>query len=166
MPDHLHERPPWDLYFINIAKVVSQRSTCLRRQYGAVIVNDNVIVSTGYNGACRGEPNCSDTGRCRREELNVPKGERYELCVAVHAEQNAIINGDPGKMKDAAIYIAGFNSDGSLASGEPCMLCRRMIKNARIERVVYLDKDGSVREKSVSEMKEPSYGHPMEIGKG
>lgn len=166
MKEKRHERPDWDQYFINIARVISQRSTCLRRQYGAVIVNDRVIISTGYNGACRGEPNCTDTGRCRREELNIPKGERYELCVAVHAEQNAIINGDPVKMRNGAIYVVGFNTDGSLASGEPCLLCRRMIKNARIERVVYLEKDGSVVSKKVSDMEEPLPGHPVQVEKG
>lgn len=151
-------RPSWNEYFIEIAKVVSRRSTCLRRHYGAVIVNDRVIVSTGYNGACRGEPNCTDTGKCRREELNVPKGQRYELCVAVHAEQNAIINGDPVKMKGGTIYVAGFNADGSFASGEPCLLCRRMIKNAGIACLVYLEKNGEIVEKTVEAMEEPSAG--------
>ncbi len=141
-----HRRPGWDEYFIEIARVVSQRSTCLRRRYGAVITHDSVVVSTGYNGSCRGEDNCVDTGVCIREALNVPKGERYELCVGVHAEQNAIINGDPVKMKGSTIYIAGFNADGSIANGEPCLLCRRMIKNAMIERVVYLDSAGKMVE--------------------
>lgn len=135
-------RPTWDEYFLEIAQVVSKRSTCLRRFYGAVIVKDNIIISTGYNGAPRGEANCSDTGRCVRQELNIPKGERYELCVAVHAEQNAIINGDPVKMKGATIYIAGFNADGSIAPGEPCLLCQRMIKNALIDKVTFLGPHG------------------------
>lgn len=145
------KRPSWDEYFIEIAQVISKRATCLRRFYGAVIVKDRVIISTGYNGSPRGEANCIDVNRCMRRELNVPKGERYELCVAVHAEQNAIINGDPLKMKGATIYIAGSNADGSLASGEPCLLCRRMIKNAMIERVVYLDDRGIIREYMVPE---------------
>lgn len=136
------QRPTWDEYFIEIAKVVSARSTCLRRFYGAVIVRNNIIISTGFNGSPRGEANCIDTGRCVREELKVPKGERYELCVAVHAEQNAIINGDPVKMRAASIYVAGFNSDGSLATGAPCLLCRRMIRNALIDRIVYLNEKG------------------------
>jgi dCMP deaminase len=80
--------------------------------------------------------------------LNVPKGERYELCVAVHAEQNAIINADPVKLKGAFIYIAGRNDDGTFASGEPCLLCRRMIKNAMIDKVIYRDVDGSVISRS------------------
>ncbi len=139
-------RPEWTDYFLDIAKAVGRRSTCLRRQYGAIIVKDHIIISTGYNGAPRGESNCIDTGICERERCNVPKGERYELCVAVHAEQNAIINADPVKMQGATIYIVGYNSDGTLASGQPCLLCRRMLCNAMIEKVIYLDTDGSVIE--------------------
>lgn len=138
------KRPTWEEYFIEIAKVVSSRSTCLRRRYGAVIVKDNVIISTGYNGAPRGSINCIDTGNCRRKELNVPAGERYELCEAVHAEQNAIINGSPERMKDGTIYIAGFEEDDSTAEGKPCLLCKRMIRNAQIKQVVYLSKDGEI----------------------
>jgi dCMP deaminase len=137
-------RPDWDEYFLEIARVIAKRSTCLRRLYGAIIVRDRVIISTGFNGSARGEANCVDTGKCIRQELNVPKGERYELCVAVHAEQNAIINGDPMMMKGASIYIAGLNADGSYASGEPCLMCRRMIKNAMIAEVKYLDMNGKM----------------------
>ncbi|KUO51266.1 MAG: cytidine deaminase [Desulfitibacter sp. BRH_c19] len=136
------KRPTWDEYFIEIAQVVAKRSTCLRRFYGAVIVKDKILISTGFNGSARGEANCVDVGQCVRDKLKVPKGERYELCVAVHAEQNAIINGDPVKMKDSTIYIAGFNFDGTDASGEPCLMCRRMITNAMIKRVVYLTSAG------------------------
>lgn len=146
MSSTAYKRPTWDEYFIEIARVVSRRATCLRRRYGAVITRDSVVISTGYNGSCRGEDNCVDTSVCVRQALNVPKGERYELCVGVHAEQNAIINGDPAKMKGATIYIAGFNMDGSIANGEPCLLCRRMIKNAMIERIVYVDGDGKMIE--------------------
>lgn len=137
-------RPDWDNYFIEIAKVISSRSTCLRRKYGAVIVKDRVIVSTGYNGSPRGMENCIDVQKCAREELNIPSGERYELCEAVHAEQNAIINGSPERMKDAVIYIAGFEEDGSFADGTPCKLCSRMIRNAQIAEVVYLKSDGDI----------------------
>ncbi len=137
-------RPDWDSYFIEVAKVVSSRSTCLRRKYGAVIVKDKVIISTGYNGAPRGVENCIDTQKCKRRELNIPSGERYELCEAVHAEQNAIINGSPERMKDATIYIAGFEEDGTLADGVPCKLCDRMIRNAQIAEVIYLRSDGSI----------------------
>jgi dCMP deaminase len=138
------KRPSWDEYFIEIAKVVASRSTCLRRRYGAVIVKDKVIVSTGYNGAPRGSINCIDLNKCKRRELNIPSGERYELCEAVHAEQNAIINGSPERMKDASIYIAGSEEDGSVAEGKPCLLCARMIRNAQIKEVIYLAKDGVI----------------------
>jgi dCMP deaminase len=143
-------RPDWDDYFIGIAKVVSSRSTCLRRKYGAVIVKDRVIVSTGYNGAPRGIENCIDIGKCKRKELNVPSGERYELCEAVHAEQNALINAPPERMKNATIYIAGFEEDRTFAAGKPCKLCDRMIRNAQIKEVVYLDKDGLLKKIKIS----------------
>ncbi|GBE04034.1 cytidine and deoxycytidylate deaminase zinc-binding region [bacterium BMS3Abin09] len=138
-------RPEWNEYFIEIAKVVSKRSTCLRRKYGAVIVKDRVMISTGYNGSPRGLANCIDTGTCTREEQNVPSGERYELCEAVHAEQNAIINAQPDRMKNATIYIAGYEEDMSFATGKPCKLCDRMIRNAQIKEVIYLDKDGELK---------------------
>ena len=138
------KRPSWDEYFINIAQAISKRATCLRRTYGAVITNNNIIISTGYNGSPCGLGNCCDIGYCKRDALAVPKGERYELCEAVHAEQNAVINGDPVKMAGGTIYVAGQNADGTLASGEPCFICRRMIANARISRVVYLDKNGEL----------------------
>ena len=137
-------RPSWDEYFLEIAQVVASRSTCLRRRYGAVIAKDHVIVSTGYNGAPRGSVNCIDKGACRRKELNVPAGERYELCEAVHAEQNAIVNGAPERMKDATIYVAGLEEDNAFADGKPCLLCRRMIQNAMIKHVVYRKKDGKI----------------------
>ncbi len=141
-------RPDWDDYFIDIAKVVSTRATCLRRRYGAVIVKDNVIISTGYNGSPRGGINCIDTNKCARKELNIPSGERYEMCEAVHAEQNAIINGSPERMKGATIYIAGFEEDKTFAEGNPCLLCTRMIKNAQIKDIIYLQKNGNfVKEK-------------------
>ncbi len=141
-------RPDWDNYFIEIAKAVSARSTCLRRKYGAVIVKDHVIISTGYNGSPRGIENCIDVKKCRRKEMNIPSGERYELCEAVHAEQNAIVNGSPERMKDAIIYIAGFEEDGSSANGKPCKLCDRMIRNARISGIVYLRDDGGIAKTS------------------
>ncbi len=138
------ERPDWTEYFLDIARAVGRRSTCLRRRYGAIIVKDKIIISTGYNGAPRGQANCIDTGICERERLHVPKGQNYELCVAVHAEQNAIINADPVKMKGATIYVAGVNADGTLASGRPCLLCRRMLTNAMLAEAVYEEPDGRI----------------------
>ncbi len=148
------QRPDWTEYFLDIAKAVGRRATCLRRRYGAIIVKDSIIISTGYNGAPRGEANCIDTGLCERERLHVPKGQNYELCVAVHAEQNAIINADPIRMQGATIYIVGFNADGTLASGKPCLLCRRMLRNAQLAKVVYLETDGSIVKCSPAEIRD------------
>ncbi len=142
-------RPDWDTYFIEIAKVVSSRATCMRRKYGAVLVKDSVIISTGYNGSPRGIKNCIDKGTCTRQEQNIPSGERYELCEAVHAEQNSIVNAPPERMKDATIYVAGFEEDGSFANGRPCKLCDRMIRNAQIKQVVYLRPDGGFEKVNV-----------------
>jgi dCMP deaminase len=127
-------RPSKQQYYMKIASEVARRSTCLRRQYGAVIVKDDVIVSTGYNGACRGEDNCSDLGYCERERLGVPHGERYELCKAVHAEANSIISGNRSDMIGADLYVFGWEA-GEPIDTECCLMCSRMIKNARIRRV-------------------------------
>lgn len=132
-------RPGKDEYYLNIAKVVATRSTCLRRRYGAVIVNNDQIVGTGYNGSPRGEQNCCDIGVCHREELNIPKGERYELCVAIHAEDNAVMQAGRERTNGATIYIAGIEADGKLANPAPCKMCRRKLINAGITRVVGLD---------------------------
>lgn len=128
-------RIPWDEYFLNIAKEVARRSTCLRRQYGAVIVSpDHRILSTGYNGSASGEPNCCDVGECYRKQQGIPHGQQYERCVAIHAEDNAITQAG----RDAAgatLYLAGWQ-DGEIIHAEPCLMCARKIKNARIRKVV------------------------------
>lgn len=132
-----------DAYYIGIAEAVLERSTCLRRKYGAVLVKNDEIVSTGYNGSARNEANCCDVGYCEREDQGVPKGERYELCVAIHAEDNAITSAGRANALDATLYIVGKNvSDGSYANPSPCMMCRRKIVNAGIKRVVGLFEDG------------------------
>ena len=130
------KRPGKDQYYLEIARNVARRSTCLRRQYGAVIVRDDVIVSTGYNGACRGEANCSDVGECWRQIHGIPHGERYELCKAVHAECNAIINCNREDMKNATLYLVGIEDGKRMENPEPCLMCARMIRNARIGKVV------------------------------
>ena len=118
--------------------ILSERSTCLRRHYGAIIVSPGLqIISAGFNNAPYGDVNCESLKYCMREKLNVPKGERYELCRAVHAEENAVISGDPLKMIGAVIFIAGRNvSDNSIADGSPCLMCRRVLKNAKISRAI------------------------------
>ncbi|MBR5804966.1 MAG: dCMP deaminase family protein [Clostridia bacterium] len=123
-------------YYLSIAAEVSKRSTCLRRQYGAVIVKNDEIVSTGYNGAPRGEDNCCDIGTCWRERNNIPHGEQYEKCVAVHAEQNAIISASRREMLGATLYLAGFENGEPIRNAQPCVICRRLIKNAGIETVI------------------------------
>ena len=138
-----------DEYYLSIAASVAKRSTCLRRQYGAVIIKNDEIISTGYNGAARGEANCCDTGVCWREANNIPHGEQYEICVAVHAEQNAIISAARGEMLGSVLYLAGFDANGELAEPAPCMICRRMIKNAGIAEVVSKSADGSIKRTKV-----------------
>lgn len=145
------KRPGWDEYFINIARAVSARATCLRRKYGAVITKDNIIVSTGYNGAPSGMKDCLAVGRCTRKELRIPHGERYELCHSVHAEANAIIRASVHELKGATIYISGSIASGNSprrddgiaeCHSEPCMMCMRMILNSKIARVVYSGENG------------------------
>ena len=125
-------------YYLDIADSVSERSTCLRRRYGAIIVSNDEIISTGYNGAPRGRKNCSDLGRCTREELKIPSGQRYELCRSVHAEANAIISAPRRDMIDAVLYLSGREgaSNQLLHDTTSCSMCRRMIINAGIKKVV------------------------------
>ncbi len=127
-------------YYLAIAKEVAARSTCLRRQYGAVIVKDDEIISTGYNGAPRGEPNCCDVGECWREAHNIPHGEQYEKCVAVHAEQNAIISASRSQMIGSTLYLVGIEN-GEIINAVPCEICRRMIANAGISYVMESKKE-------------------------
>lgn len=130
-------------YYLDIAQSVLERSTCLRRQYGAIIVRNDEIVSTGYNGAPRGRKNCMDLGRCIREELQVPSGERYELCRSVHAEANAIISAARRDILDGTLYLAGRDAKtGALLRGATCCsMCRRMVINAGISRVISRDSE-------------------------
>ena len=130
------ERPSKENYYLGIAKAVSERSTCLRRQYGAVIVKHDRIVSTGYNGSPRGEENCCDKGYCHREAMNLPHGKCYDSsCPAVHAENNAIIQANPQDLKDSTLYLYG-SENGNPIESEPCEMCKRIIKNAGISKVI------------------------------
>lgn len=122
-------RASWDEYFMEIAEIVKTRSTCLRRQVGAVIVKDNRIITTGYNGAPSGTRHCTDIGTCQRIEMNIPSGERHELCRALHAEQNAIIQ---------AANIGVSTDGGTLyVTLQPCVICAKMAINAGIKKIVY-----------------------------
>ncbi len=128
-------------YYLDIAETVLERSTCLRRNYGAVIVKNDEIVATGYNGAPRGRANCSDIGHCTREELQIPSGERYELCRSVHAEQNAIISSSRADLLDSTLYLSGKEAKtGNYIKGTtPCEMCKRFIINAGIKQIVIRD---------------------------
>ena len=125
-------------YYLDIAETVLERATCLRRIYGAIIVKNDEIISTGYNGAPRGRANCVDMGYCSREAMNVPRGERYELCRSVHAEANAIISASRRDMVGGTIYLVGRNAATGelLPDATSCLMCRRMVINAGLERVV------------------------------
>ena len=128
-------------YYLDIAETVLERSTCLRRCYGAIIVQHDEIVSSGYNGAPRGRKNCLDLGFCAREAMNIPSGERYELCRSVHAEANAIISAARSEVLGATLYMACKDpKTGQLIPGSTsCSMCRRLIINAGITRVIIRD---------------------------
>ena len=129
-------------YYLDLADIVSQRGTCLRKRYGAVIVKNDEVISTGYVGAPRGRANCIDLGYCIREEMHVPRGERYELCRSVHAEANAIISASRERMLGSSIYLSGIDlKDDSnyVTNANPCSMCKRMIINAGIEQVFIRD---------------------------
>ena len=125
-------------YYLDIAETVSERSTCLRRRFGAIIVKNDVIISTGYNGAPRGRKNCNDLQYCARDKMGIPRGERYEMCRSVHAEANAIIAADRDKMIGSTLYMCCTDP----ASGDvmpntcSCMMCKRMVINAGIDKVI------------------------------
>ena len=125
-------------YYLDIADSVRSRSTCMRRQYGAIIVASDEIVATGYNGAPRGRKNCDELGICVRQELNIPSGERYELCRSVHAEANAIISASRKETIGSTLYLAGRDAATGeyLRGATPCSMCRRLIINAGIKNVV------------------------------
>jgi len=125
-------------YYLNIAKEVARRSTCLRRHYGAVIVSNDQIISTGYAGAPRKTANCTEIGSCIRIKLRIRRGEHYEWCRAVHAEMNAIIHASRFDMIGATLYLVGVSPESSavIKGAEPCRICKRMIINAGIEKAV------------------------------
>ena len=125
-------------YYLDIAQTVAERSTCLRKKYGAIIVKNDIIVSTGYNGAPRGRRNCTDLGECMRDKLNIPRGERYEMCRSVHSEANAIIAASREQMLGSTLYMSCVDAKtGELVCDTcSCMMCKRMVINAGISRVI------------------------------
>lgn len=125
-------------YYLDLAESVSQRGTCLRRNFGAVIINNDEVISTGYVGAPRGRRNCCDMKMCIREKLNIPRGERYELCRSVHAEQNAIISARRKDMIGATLYLVGieYATKEYVKNARPCSFCKRMIINSGIKQII------------------------------
>ena len=134
-------------YYLDIAGIVLERSTCMRKHYGAIIVQNDEIVSSGYNGAPRGRKNCGDLGYCTREAMKIPSGERYELCRSVHAEANAIISAPRREVLGATLYMACRDpATGELIPGATsCSMCRRLIINAGIAKVVIRDTPAEYR---------------------
>lgn len=132
------ERVSKDNYYLDIAETVSERSTCLRKRYGAIIVKNDVILSTGYNGAPRKRQNCNDIGNCIRDNLKIPRGERYEMCRSVHSEANAIIAARREDMLGSVLYMCCTDPDnGSLVPDTcSCMMCKKLVINAGIEKVI------------------------------
>ena len=140
-------------YYLDIAQTVSERSTCLRRRFGAIIVKNDSIIATGYNGAPRGRKNCDDLGYCFREKLGIPRGERYEMCRSVHAEANAIIAAPREQMLGSTLYMVCTSTvDGSVMPGtSSCMMCKKLAINAGIEKLVVRDDAENFRVINVSD---------------
>ena len=138
------------MYFLGIALSVARRSTCLRRKFGAVIVKDNTIVGTGYNGNARGVVNCHEVG-CIKDIMELPAGRAYDYCPAVHAEENAIINSNRSDRIGATLYLAGLDSKENYTMALPCQRCQRKIINSQIEEVVILRDDGTPMNIKVNE---------------
>lgn len=140
-------------YYLDIAEAILERSTCIRRKFGAIVVKNDEIISTGYNGAPRGRKNCSDLDFCQREKLGIPKGQRYELCRSVHAEANAIISASRADLLGATLYLAGHDAHTGQIDGavEPCSMCKRLILNAGITHVIIRESHDVFREMTVND---------------
>jgi dCMP deaminase len=140
-------------YYLDIAEVVAERGTCLRRNFGAIIVKNDEIIATGYTGAPRGRKNCSDLNYCMRDKLNIPRGTHYELCRSVHAEANCIISAARRDMINSTLYLVGKDKKtGELVEGaNSCAMCKRLIINAGIEKVIIRDTKDKYRVVDVEE---------------
>lgn len=134
-------------YYLDIAETVSERSTCLRRQWGCIIVNNDQVISSGYNGSPRGYTNCNIKGECIRNKLNIPRGTKYELCYSVHSEQNAIINASREQMIGSNLYLVGKDIETGeyVSNSQPCSLCKKMIINSGIKNVYIRDNKNNFR---------------------
>jgi dCMP deaminase len=154
-----------DQYYLNIAREVAGRATCLRRKFGAVIVKNKQIISTGYCGAPRGTANCCDLGVCLREELGARKGEHYEWCRSVHGEANAIIHASRLDMIGATLYLVGLDAQSGecVEDAEPCRMCKRMIINAGIEEVVVQGGPAGMRKLRAGDWARDNLGELREV---
>ena len=143
----MEKRPSKDNYYLSIAREISQRSTCFRMKFGAIIVKNDAIISTGYVGAPRKTRDCVERGNCLRNELNIPHGQRYELCRSVHSEQNAIINAarSGASILGGDMFLYGETAEGEARDAFPCFICKKMIINAGLDRVVCSSKDGEYK---------------------
>ena len=155
-----------DNYYLDIAETVAERSTCLRKQYGAVLVKHDEIISTGYNGAPRGRKNCIDIGSCYRKENNIPRGEGYSMCRSAHAEANAIISASRSEMIGADLYLVGldFDTGSYVESASCCAMCKRLAINAGIRDVIIRDTETDYRVIPVSDWIEND--DSLELGGG
>ena len=155
-------------YYLDIAEAVCERSTCMRRKFGAIIVKHDEIISTGHNGAPRGRANCSDLDFCYREKMQVPRGQRYELCRSVHAEANAIISASRADLMGSALYLACHDAKTNQLDGavEPCSMCKRLILNAGIETVYVRDDADNYTVINTESWIENDDSLRMELGEG
>lgn len=141
-------------YYLDIAEATLERATCLRKKWGAVIVKNDEIISTGYNGAPRGRKNCTDIGYCKRESMNIPRGERYELCRSVHAEENAIISASRRDMIGSTLYMTGkdVKTNDYVEKSMPCAMCKRAIINSGIKNIIIRDTKEKYHEVLVNDL--------------
>ena len=146
-----NKRPTKIEYYLELAEVTAKRGTCLRRKFGAIIVKNDELIASGYVGAPRGRINCCDRGTCLREELNIPSGQRYELCRSVHAEMNAIISAARKDMIGGVMYLVGIENDGTYTEADCCSMCKRAIINAGIKYVIFRTRDGGHRQVDTNE---------------
>lgn len=147
-------RPSKDEYYLQIAHAISQRSTCLRSRYGAIIVKNDVIVSSGYNGAARKVKDCLEIGFCLKDKMELPHGSGYDACLSVHAEANAVVNAarSGANIFGGIMFISGEDcKTGKIVEARPCTFCRRLLINTGIEKVVFKKPDGSVGEYNIEE---------------
>ena len=145
MKNKIEKRPDWDKYWLEIAKAISQRATCIRRKFGAVLVKNNRIIGTGYCGAPSGTPNCTDIQICLRQKYNLPSGKNYNLCRSIHAEMNAITHADYGKTPGSTMYLYGEDVTKKIFPAKPCIWCKRFIINAKIKYVIIRTEEGRIK---------------------